>query len=155
MYKNFPSDWKWPLCSCTSLTSNFERINNFAKSKGNSYLIANGTWVIFSRCSGLLFWWRSTSTFLILVPPIRIPMTSVILEGFVQICRPFGRQCHFPQRKQLISGVGYQILFDFDLIICSKRFVGRIYILIRIIRIVVNWKMRDSILTKITLFPPI
>ena len=130
------------------LTSNSATILIFAKKQKNSYLVANGTWVIFSRCSGLLFRWRSTSTFLILVPPIRIPLTSVILEGFVQICRPFGRQSHFPQRKQLIGGVGYQILFDFDLIICSKRFVGRIYILIRIIRIVVNWKMRDLILQK-------
>ena len=97
--------------------------------------LADGN-IFLSSCA-LFFRWRSTSSFLVLVPTIRIPMASVILKRFIQIWRPLVRQSDLFQRKQLISRIRYQIFRRFLDWIVSQRFVGiRIFIRIVCIRCV-------------------
>ena len=53
--------------------------------------------------------WRGTSSFLILMPSIRIPGPTIIFEGLVQIWRPCLRHNRRSQFYQFIGRIHYQI----------------------------------------------
>ena len=79
--------------------------------------------------------WRGTSSFLILMPSIRIPGPTIIFEGLVQIWRPCLRHDRRSQFYQFIGRIHYQIklrqlhLFFLGIIIdINVNFVRNIFV---------------------------